>query len=209
MNPPRSACAQHATGEEQRNSSRSNEEGESKQKQCPAVDVSGGESKVRCCKEQYCIGTWNVRSINWGTSGQTGDGNNEHHHFRNQWTKMDQNGRINSNDHYIYQCGQRFLRRNGVALIFNKRVWNAVLGCNLKNDRIISAHFQSKPFNITVIQVYAPTSNAGEAKWFNEDLQDLLELTWKKDVLFITEDWNAKVGNQETPGVKGKFGLGV
>ena len=89
--PPRSACAQHATGEEQRNSSRSNEEGESKQKQCPAVDVSGGESKVRCCKEQYCIGTWNVRSINRGTSGQTGDGNNEHHHLgisELKWTRM-------------------------------------------------------------------------------------------------------------------------
>ena len=88
---------------------------------------------------------------------------------------------------------------------------NAVLGCNLKNDRIISVHFQGKPFNITVIQVYAPTSNAEEAEVerFYEDLQDLSELTPKKDVLFILGDWNAKVGCQETPGVTGKFGLGI
>ena len=93
----------------------------------------------------------------------------------------------------------------------NKRVRNAVLGCNLKNDRRISVHFQGKPFNITVIQIYAPTSNAEEAEveWFHEDLQDLLELTPKKDVLFIIRHWKAKVGSQETPGVKGKFGLEV
>ena len=88
---------------------------------------------------------------------------------------------------------------------------NAVLGCNLKNDRIISVHFQGKPFNITVIQVYAPTSNAEEAEVerFYEDLQDLSELTPKKDVLFIIGDWNAKLGSQETPEVTGKFGLGM
>ena len=91
----------------------------------------------------------------------------------------------------------------------NKRVRNAVLGCNLKNDRMISVRFQGKPFNITVIQVYAPTSNTEETEEFYEDLQDLLELTPKKDVLFIIGDWNAKVGSQETPGVTGKFGLGV
>ena len=93
----------------------------------------------------------------------------------------------------------------------NKRVRNAVLGCNLKNDRMISVHFQGKPFNITVIQVYTPTSNAEEAEveQLCEDLQDLLELTPKKDVLFIIRDWNAKVGSQETPGVTGKFGLGI
>ena len=93
----------------------------------------------------------------------------------------------------------------------NKRVRNAVLGCNLKNDRMISVRFQGKPFNITVIQAYAPTSNAKEAEleWFYEDLQDLLELTPKKDVLFIIGDWNEKVGSQATPGVTGKFGLGV
>ena len=91
------------------------------------------------------------------------------------------------------------------------RVRNAVLGCNLKSDRMISVHFQGKPFNITVIQVYAPTSNAEEAETerFYEDIQDLLVLTPKKDVLFIIGDWNAKVGSQETPGVTGKFGFGI
>ena len=87
----------------------------------------------------------------------------------------------------------------------NKRVRNAVLGCNLKKDKMISVHFQGKPFNITVIQVYAPTSSTEEA----EDLQDLLELTPKKDVLFIIGDWNAKVESQETPGITGKLGLGI
>ena len=93
----------------------------------------------------------------------------------------------------------------------NKRVRNAVLGCSLKDDRMISVHFQGKPFNITVIQVYVPTSNAEEAavERFYEDLWDLLELTPKKDVLFIIGDWNAKVGSQKTPGVTGKFGLGM
>ena len=88
-------------------------------------------------------------------------------------------GEFNSDDHYIYYCGQESLRRNGVAFIVNKRVQNAVLGCNLKNNRMISVHFQSKPFNITVIQVYAPTSNAEEAEvqQYYKDLQDLLELT--------------------------------
>ena len=91
----------------------------------------------------------------------------------------------------------------------NKRVRNAVLGCNLKNDRMISVRFQGTPFNITVIQVYAPTSNAEEAEveHFCEDLQDLLKLTAKKDVLFIIRDWNAKVGSQEAPGVTGKMAL--
>ena len=89
----------------------------------------------------------------------------------------------------------------------NKRVQNAVLGCNIKNDRMISVHFQGKPFTVTVIQVYSPTSNGEEAERFYEDLQDLLELTPKKDVLFIIGDWNAKAGSQETPGVTGKFGL--
>ena len=125
-----------------------------------------------------------------------------------KWTGM---GEFNSDDHYIYYCGQESLRRNGVAIMVNKRVRNAVLGCNLKNERMISVHFQSKLFNITVIQAYAPTSNAEEAEveWLYEDLQDLLELTPKKDVLFIIGDWNAKVGSQGTPGVTGKFGLGV
>ena len=120
-------------------------------------------------------------------------------------------GELNSDDHDIYYCGQESLGKNGVAIMVNKRVRNAVLGCNLKNDRMISVRFQGKPFNIIVIQVYAPTSNAEEAEveWFYEDLQDLLELTPKKDVLFIIGDWNAKVRSQETPGVTGKFGLGI
>ena len=119
-------------------------------------------------------------------------------------------GEFNSADHYIYYCGQESLRRNGVAIIVNKRV-PRVLQCNLKNDGMISVHFQGKPFNVTLIQVYAPTSNAEEAEFerFYEDLQDLLELTLKKDVLFIIGDWNAKVGSQDLPGVTGKFGLGV
>ena len=113
-------------------------------------------------------------------------------------------GDLNSDDHYIYYCGHESLRRNGVAITVNKRLWNAVLGSNLKNNRMISVHFQGKPFNIMVIQVYTPTSNAEEAEieFFYEDLQDLLELTPKKDVLSIIRDWNAKVGSQETPGVK-------
>ena len=106
-------------------------------------------------------------------------------------------GEFNSGDHYIYYCGQESLRRNGVAIIINKRVLNAVLGCSLKNDRMISVHFQGKPFKITVIQVSVPTSSAEEAEQFYEDLQDLLELTPKKDVLFITGDWNAKVGSEK------------
>ena len=120
-------------------------------------------------------------------------------------------GEFNLDDHYIYYCGQESLRRNGIAIIVNRRVQNAVLGCNLKNDRMISVCFQGKPFNITVMQVYAPTSNAEEAEVerFYEDLPDPLELTPPKDVLFIKGDWNAKVGSQETPGVTGKFGLGI
>ena len=123
-----------------------------------------------------------------------------------RWTGM---GEFNSDDHYIYYCGQQSLRRNGVANMVNKRVQNAIFGCNLKNDRMISVRFQSKPFNITVIQVYAQTSNAEEAEddWFNEDLQDLLELTPQKDVLFIIGDWNAKEGSQETPGVTANLAL--
>ena len=125
-----------------------------------------------------------------------------------KWTGM---GAFNSDDHYIYYCGQESLRRNGVAIMVNQRVRNAVLGCNLKNDRMISVHFQGKPFNITVIQVYAPTRNAEEAEveWFYEDLHDVLELTLKKGVLFIIRNCNAKVGSQEIPGVTGKFGVGV
>ena len=120
-------------------------------------------------------------------------------------------GEFNSDDHFIYYCGQESLRRSGVAIIVSKRFQNAVLGCNLRNERMISVHFQDKPFNITVIQIYAPTSNAEEAEVerFYEDLQDLLELTPPKNVLFILGDWNAKVGSQKILGVTGKFGLRV
>ena len=114
-----------------------------------------------------------------------------------KWTGM---GEFNLDDHYIYYCGEESLRRrNGVSVIVNKRVQSAVLGWNLKNDRMISVSFQGKPFNIIVIWVCVPASNAKEAEieWFYEDLQDLPELTPKKEVLFIIGDWNAKVGSQE------------
>ena len=99
-----------------------------------------------------------------------------------KWTGM---GEFNSDDHYIYYCGQESLRRKGVSIMVNKRAQNTVLGCNLKNNRMISVRFQGKPFSITVIQVYAPTSNAEEVKveWFYEDLQELLEVVPKRDVL--------------------------
>ena len=98
-----------------------------------------------------------------------------------KWTGLDE---FNSDNHYIYYRGKESLRRNGVDIIVNKRIQNPVLGCNLKNDRMISVHFQGKPFSITVIQVYALTSNAeeGEIQWFYDNLQELLELTPKKDV---------------------------
>ena len=123
-----------------------------------------------------------------------------------KWTGM---GEFNSDDHYIYYCGQESLRRNGVAIMVNERVRNAILGSNLKNERMISVRFQGKPFNITLIQVYAPSSNAEEAEVerFYEDPQDLLELTPQKDILYVIVHWNAKVGSQETPGVTGKLAL--
>ena len=164
---------------------------EPKQKQYPVVDVTGDRSKVPCCKEQYCTGTWNVRSMNQGKLEVVKQEMIRWHwHLvisELKWTGM---GELISDDHYIHYCGQEYLRRNGVAFTVNKRVWNAVLGCNLKNDRMIFVHLQGKPFSIIVIQVYAPTSNAEEAEveWFYEDLQDLLELTPKRDVLFIIWD---------------------
>ena len=128
-------------------------------------------------KEQYYIGTWNVRSMNQGKleviKQEMARVNVDILGFSGlKWTRM---GEFNSDDHYIYYCGQEFLRRNGVAIMVNKRVQNAVLGCNLRNDRMISVHFQGKQFLITVIQAYAPTSNAEEAEVerFYEYLQDL------------------------------------
>ena len=143
------------------------------------MDVSGGESKVWCCKEQCCIGTWNIRSMNQSKLEVVKQemardnidilGINEL-----KWTGM---GKFNTDDHYICHCRQESLKINGVALIVSKRVWNAVRGCNLKNDRMILVCFQGKPFSITVI----PNTNAKKAEvdWFYEDLQDLLELTPK------------------------------
>ena len=165
---------------------------EPKQKEYPAVGVTGDRSKVRCCNEQYCIGTWNVRSMNQDKlevvkQEMTRVNVDILGISELKWTGM---GEFNSDDHSIYFCRQESLRRNGVALMVNKRVLNAVLGCNLKNDRMISVCCQDKPFSITVIQVYAPTSKAEEAEveWFYEDLQDLSELTPQKDVLFIIGD---------------------
>ena len=157
----RSVGAQYATGDQLRNNSRKNEEMEPK---ITVVDVTGVGSKVRCCKGQYCIGTWGGRSMNQGKLEMVKQemarvnlnilGISEL-----KWTGM---GEFNSDDHYIFYCGQESLRRNGVAIMVNKRVQNAALGCSLKNDRMISVHFQGKPFNITVIQVYAPIRNAEE-----------------------------------------------
>ena len=138
------------------------------------MDVTGARSKVRCCKEQYCIGTWNVRSMNQDeleVVKQMATVNIDILGISKlKWTGT---GEFNSDDRYIYYCGQESLRRNGVAIIVNKRVRNVVVECNLKKDRMTSVHFQGKPFN-TVIQVYAPTSNAeeAEAERFYEDLQD-------------------------------------
>ena len=153
------------------------------------MDVNGVGSKVQCCKEQYYIGTWNVRSMNQSklevVKQEMARMNVDILGITKlKWTGM---GVCNSDDHYIYYCGQEYLRGNGVAFIVNKRVQNAVHECNLKNNRMISVRFQGKPFIITVIQVYALTSNAEEAEveWLYEDLQDLLELTPKQDVLFI------------------------
>ena len=156
---PRSVGAQYATGDQWRNNSRKNEEMELKQKQHPVVDGTGDGSKVQCCKEQYCIGTWNVRSMNQGKlevlkQEMARVNINILGISKLKWTGTRE---FNSDDHYIYYCGQQSLRRNGVAIIVNKRVWNAVLGCNLKNDRMISVHFQGKPFNSTVVQVYSLT----------------------------------------------------
>ena len=129
------------------------------------MDGTGDRSKVRYCKEQCCIGTWNVRSMNQGklevVKQEMARVSVDILVISELWTGMCE---FNSDDHSIYHCGRESLRRNGVAIMVNKKVQNAVLGCNLKNNRITSVHFQGKPFNITVIQAYAPTSNAEEAE---------------------------------------------
>ena len=157
---PWTVGAQKATGDQWRNNSRKNEGMEPKQKQYPVVDVTGDRSKV------WCIGTWNVRSTNQGKlevvkQEMARVNANILGISELKWTGM---GEFNSDKHYIYYCGQESLRRNGVALIVKKRVRNAVHGYNLKNNRMISVDFQGKLFNIRVIQVYAPTSNAEEAE---------------------------------------------
>ena len=138
------------------------------------MDGKSDRSQVLCCKEQYCIGTWNVMSMNQGklevVKQEMARMNVDILGISKlKWTGM---GEFNSDDHYIYYCGQGSLRRNEVAIIVNIRVQNAVLRCNLKNDRMISVGFQGIPLNITVIQAYAPTSNAEEAEVerFYEDL---------------------------------------
>ena len=143
-------------------------------------------------QKQYCIGTWTIRSMNQG----------ELNVVKQEMVRLNFDilgiselkwmgvGEFNSDNHYIYYCGQESLRRNGVALIINKIIRNAALGCIpnaalVKNDRMILVHFQGKPFNIIGIQIYAPTTNAEEAVQFYEDLEDHLELTPKRDILFI------------------------
>ena len=136
---PRSVGAQYATGDQWRNNSRKNEGMELTQKQYTVVDVTGDRSKARCCKEQYCIGTWKVRSMNQSkvevVKRDTRVNINILGISKLKWTEM---GKFNSDDHYIYYCGQESLRRNGVAITVNKRIQNAELGYNLKNDRVIS-----------------------------------------------------------------------
>ena len=138
------------------------------------MDVTGDRSKVRCCKEQYCIGTWNVRSMN---RGKLEVAKQEMARVKInilgirelKWTGM---GEFNSDDHYIYYCGQESLRRNGVAIIVNKSLKSSTW-MQSQNNRMITVCFEGKPFNIIVIQVYAPTSNAEETEveWFYEDLK--------------------------------------
>jgi len=149
--PHRSVSSQYYIGVEQRYSYRKNEKCEPKRKWRPVLVVSGGESKVRCCKEQYGIGTWNVRSMKQGKLDTV-----KHEMAKVnidilaiselKWTDI---WEFNSDDHYIYYCGKEFHRRNGVAHIVNKRIWNAVLGWNLKNERMILDSFHGKPFNIS------------------------------------------------------------
>ena len=155
---PRSVRAQYAVGDHWRNNSRKNEGMEPKQKQTPALDRTGDRSKVWCCQEQYCIGTRNVRSINQGKlevvkQEMTRVNINILGISELRWTGM---GEFNSEDHYIYYCGQESLRKTGVAIILNKRIRNAVLGCSLKKDRMISACFKGKPLNIMVTPSLCP-----------------------------------------------------
>ena len=162
------------------------EQMEPKQKQHPVVDVTRDGSKVWCCKEQYCIGTWSVRYMNkanwkwsnWRWQEWFWD-------FTTQWNKWTGMGEFNLDDYYIYYCGQESLRRNGVAIIANKRVRNAILEWISKMTKDLCS-FPRQTFNVRVIQVYVPTSSAkeAEAEWFYEDLEDLIELIHTKKMSF-------------------------
>ena len=184
-----------------------------KQNRHPAVGVTADGSDVWCCKEQYCIGTWRVRSMSQDklevVKQEMARVNIDILGISElKWTGISE---FKLDDHYIYYSGQESLRRNGVAIIVNQNVQNAVLRCDLKNNRMISVHFQAKPFNITVVQVYAPDQSCWRSwSWM---------VLWRptrpsrtntpKRCLFHYRDWNTKVGSQEIPGVTGKFGLGV
>ncbi|CAH2282342.1 Hypothetical predicted protein [Pelobates cultripes] len=178
----------------------------------PTADVFGWERKVRCCKEHFNIETWNVRTMNQGKLDVINEMTRLNIDILGiselKWTGM---GHFTSNNHHIFYCGQESLRRNGVAIIVNHQVGKAVLGYYPINDRMISIRIQGKPFNITVIQVYAPTMDVEEAEivQFYEDIQHMIDITPRKDVTILIGDWNAKVGNQKTPGITGKFCLGV
>ena len=201
---PKSEGVQYTIGEWQKritNSCRMIEAAGSKQIWHSFVDASGDESEIQCCKNS--IGAWNIRPMNQGKLYMAKQEMVRINIYilgisKLKWIEI---GKFNSGDHLIYYCGQESHRRNGVPLIINKRVWNTAFKCNLKNDWIILVHFQDKLFNITVIQIYAATTHAKEAEVdeFYEDLEDLLEITFKKDVLFIIRDWNAKEGNQDIP----------
>ncbi|CAF0781822.1 unnamed protein product [Adineta steineri] len=207
---------QETAGEEQSTSASSrgiDEVARSKPKGRPVADVSRNERKVRCCKELYTIGIWNVRTMNQGKLDVVKAeilklnmdilGASEI-----KWTGM---GHFTSDEHQVYYCGQETQRRNGVAIIVNK-VWSrSVLGYNSINDRMISIRSQGRPLNITAIQVYAPPNDAknNEIEQLYADLQKLLDAAPKTDVIVIMGDWDAKVRSITTPGITGKFGLGV
>ena len=191
---PRSEGVKYATGEgrEITTTPRMNELTGPKQIWHSVVDVSGDESKIWCCKEQHCIGTWNATSMNQGKLDMLKQ-EMVRININILWIskqKWMETGKFNSDNNCIYYCGQKPHRRNGVALIINKRVWNTVLGFSLHNDKIILVCFQGKPFKITVTQVYASTTDAKEAEvdQFYEDLEDLLGLKPKKYVPFVIRD---------------------
>ncbi|CAM2723797.1 unnamed protein product [Rotaria socialis] len=212
----RSESTRPATGEEQRTSTSSAriiyDVTGTKSKGRPATDVSSVKREVRCCKKPHTIGTWNVRTMNQGkldvVKGKMSRINIGILGISElKWTGM---GHFISDDYHIFYCGQENHRRNGVAIIVNKMLSNSVLGYNPKNDRIISIRLLGKPINVTVIQVYAPTTGADdeEIEDFYVSLQQLVDTTPKKDTIVIMDDWNAKVGSKPLTGITGNFGLG-